>query len=444
MKLFGYKIPLFAALIFIVFCISCYNKTKTSTTTNSASTQTKKPANYASIYNPSIKTLHPHYKIFHDNDVTSTLTGVISLSDLQINQTGEVKEFKTDISIHYELFEYNDGRIEPNPIMADSATYKYSVKLDKNKKRFYSMFAIKATKGKQYLLNVVTSDILHSNSTINTLVVDKTSALSSQNFEIKDLTGYPFFEPYVIDDADFRINMNDTTIDSIYIFYYSPKPNLPEKIFSPSVSKPEYITPDSIWKLPYNTGLAYRLLFQGLYFIKTDSLSDEGVTLLYMPEGYPKVVRADQMFEPLTYITTETELAEVQKPINKKLAIDNFWIGISKNMDAAKELIRIYYNRVAYANFYFTSYKEGWKTDKGMVFIIYGPPSIMRRINDREEWVYYDGVKESYIVFIFDLNPNPFCSTEYTLNRAESKNIAWQEAINSWRSGKVYTLTNPQ
>ena len=46
---------------------------------------------------------------------------------------------------------------------------------------------------------------------------------------------------------------------------------------------------------------------------------------------------------------------------NRKIALDNFWLGFTNNVERSRELVRIYYNRVLYANYFFSSYKEGWQ-----------------------------------------------------------------------------------
>jgi len=60
------------------------------------------------------------------------------------------------------------------------------------------------------------------------------------------------------------------------------------------------------------------------------------------------------------------------------------------------ELMEEYYSRVAVANKSFSQYMEGWKTDRGMVYIRFGPPqSIDRQPFNIERkayeiWYYYD------------------------------------------------------
>ena len=82
----------------------------------------------------------------------------------------------------------------------------------------------------------------------------------------------------------------------------------------------------------------------------------------------------DVMIEPLAYLASQDELDTLRFALKQKMALDDFWIKMGGNVDKARELIRIYYTRVLYSNFYFSSYKEGWRSERGMIYIIYGPP----------------------------------------------------------------------
>ena len=74
-------------------------------------------------------------------------------------------------------------------------------------------------------------------------------------------------------------------------------------------------------------------------------------------------------------------LSAFKSAIKPKVALDDFWIKCGGNIDKARELIRIYYTRVFYSNYYFTSYKEGWRSERGMIYIIYGPPDKVYKIS---------------------------------------------------------------
>ena len=60
------------------------------------------------------------------------------------------------------------------------------------------------------------------------------------------------------------------------------------------------------------------------------------------------------------------------------------------------ELMEEYYRRVDYANKNFAVYMEGWRTDRGMIYIIFGPPANIERhpfesdTKPYEVWTYYE------------------------------------------------------
>jgi len=97
--------------------------------------------------------------------------------------------------------------------------------------------------------------------------------------------------------------------------------------------------------------------------------------------------------EQLQYIATESQIDSInagKTDVEKQERFLQFWKG--RTNPSMEE----YYSRVEYANQHFKAYREGWKTDMGMVFIIFGPPSNVDRhpfdIDSKpyEIWDYYD------------------------------------------------------
>ncbi len=148
------------------------------------------------------------------------------------------------------------------------------------------------------------------------------------------------------------------------------------------------------------------------------------------------------MIEPLTYLLSDKEMDDMNSQADKKLAVDNFWLGASDNIDRAKEQIRIYYNRVLYANYYFTSFKEGWRTDRGMIYVIYGPPTGLYKTPTEEKWVYGNEKSTQKISFTFKKVDSPFSYNIYRLSRSADLNSRWVQAIRSWRQGNIFIVGN--
>ncbi|UOQ72318.1 GWxTD domain-containing protein [Hymenobacter cellulosilyticus] len=99
------------------------------------------------------------------------------------------------------------------------------------------------------------------------------------------------------------------------------------------------------------------------------------VGLLVTDEDFPELNTADELIQPLIYLTTSAErraLLDAQVP---KRAVDEFWLKVAGgNQTQARQLIRTYYGRVAAANQLFTAHKAGWMTDRGMLYIVLGAP----------------------------------------------------------------------
>ena len=73
---------------------------------------------------------------------------------------------------------------------------------------------------------------------------------------------------------------------------------------------------------------------------------------------------------------------------NKKFRKDKetLFYSLWKDMDPTpetdyNELMNEYYKRVSYANENFDGWKDGWETDRGMVYILFGPPDQVERTN---------------------------------------------------------------
>jgi GWxTD domain-containing protein len=161
------------------------------------------------------------------------------------------------------------------------------------------------------------------------------------------------------------------------------------------------------------------------------------------------------MIEPLAYLASRDELDSLRSALKPKVALDEFWIRCGGNVEKARELIRIYYTRVLYSNYYFTSYKHGWRSERGMIYVIYGPPDKVYKTVDGENWGYKKSViqsswggrysvSEDFLFFNFKKRDNLYSDNDYYLSRNETLVTYWDKAIASWRKGIVFRLDNPE
>jgi GWxTD domain-containing protein len=82
--------------------------------------------------------------------------------------------------------------------------------------------------------------------------------------------------------------------------------------------------------------------------------------------------------EDVTYIITDEERSafmRLQTDEERETFIEQFWLRRDPSPDTEEnEFKEEHYRRIAYANEHFASGIPGWKTDRGRIYITYGPP----------------------------------------------------------------------
>src|SRR5690606_7844681 len=172
---------------------------------------------------------------------------------------------------------------------------------------------------------------------------------------------------------------------------------------------------------------------EGYYFVQSDTSSAAGMLVKTAPESFPNVPSWEEMVEMVAYISTRKEHETLLEAENKKLALDQYWINMTKDAEKAKVLIREYFRQVEFANLLFTDYKEGWMSDRGMVYIVMGPPQEVYFNLDRETWIYEGLNSNSKITFTFARVKNILTPNYYVLNRSRAYQPEWFKSITLWR-----------
>jgi GWxTD domain-containing protein len=174
----------------------------------------------------------------------------------------------------------------------------------------------------------------------------------------------------------------------------------------------------------------------GLYFFQTDSSSTLGTALFVPDNHYPQPQEIKELTEPLIYITTKGEYQKISKDLTSKQALDKFWLSTVGSPENARRAIKNFYHNIEVANKLFTSYKEGWKTDRGMIYTVMGPPLSVVKGLETETWSYRDIANEE-MKFEFKKIRNIFSNNHYELVRDKSYDRQWFLAIDRWREGKT-------
>jgi GWxTD domain-containing protein len=395
----------------------------------------------ASLYNPSRLSLHPDFSIFHAEDDYSILYIRAYPSELRFNQTNEDFEYRAMLKVKYEILGLDES-LGGEGALLDSASVVYKLGAQEEKSpAFLASLHIPIRQGNRYMLKLETLDMNRGSIGLKYLYVDKTDPRSAQNFKVvSTFSGYPKFMRFFLTGERFNVQYRDRSVDSIYVNYYTLSSELPRPPITATADYTMNYVPDTSFVFPVLDTVDYDLRYQGMYHVSVDREQEEGLTLFNFGGYFPDVKSPRELMEPLFYLTTLTEYKDLRTKSNRKLAVDDYWLRIGNSMEKSRELIRIYYNRVIYSNLYFTSNKEGWKTDQGMVFILFGPPNRIQMTGNGESWFYYARRRSKVVEFRFQREQDAFSDQNMIWQKTTDSQMYLNEAIRSWRSGKVYSM----
>ncbi len=305
-------------------------------------------------------------------------------------------------------------------------------------------------------INVTTVRLLAKNSSpaesdffpITTYTVS--TALDSLKF-LFQVTNNDMEDPLEINSRLIQFNADSTAARPMNFNNYSPS-TLP--YIGVDMRNPQEI--DAITRRLDQPGsvlieFKYAMFERGNYRFEVETVNESGEQLYkardfaIMSENYPAVVSPRELAGPLIYLMDRRDherMMQIEDPDSLKEAIDRFWLSNIGNMNQAKAVISLYYERVEQANKQFTTFKEGWKTDLGMVYILFGPPWYVDRFLNTFIWSYsYDRTDPRYN-FTFE-RPNMrnefFPFDNYLLQRNQGYFNVQYRQIQLWLTGGILT-----
>ncbi len=317
------------------------------------------------------------------------------------------------------------------------------IDIDENSLRkngnFYQLtFDVPKIKGLDYSVLILEFiDVAASLKYTNDLPVDFTGMRVDSRFGLfkADQTDFPSFETFVKVGDPVIFKSWSGSKEKLYLKRYLNK-TLPA--LSPMSSSKRNVMDEvsGLEAIEVDPGSTFTFKEEGIYVLTQDTLMHkDGYSILVTDERYPRFTQPDKLKEPVVYMSTGKEIESLKTQENAKDAVDLHFLSLSAgNQDQARQTIRSYYRRVSEANKLFSTYKEGWKTDKGMVYIILGPPTRVQRNRQREVWLYQGS---SEIIFTFYRKPNSFTENHYELVRYPEYGAYWYPFVETWRTGNV-------
>ncbi len=405
--------------ILVLFLIACNSSKQLSN------------QNLSLMYNTNATMLHPQYTVFHYSEDSSCFHFQIDADNLLFKKNDEgISE--SNIALHFDLFpSYQSSAI------LDSGTIYLNFVQDEYTNLYSGVINFKLSLYSQGVLKITSQDIFRNQSNIYSVSLQKKNPQSSQFYLLKDKNYQPVLSNVLTIGETYALQNNFNKAQNIKVRYYNrnfPLAPPPYHIGSLAVFN---FRPDNVFDLNLDSNSNFTLNNPGIYLLQTDTLSKEGLPVLIFKDDFPTPSSAEQLIESLRYLTTREEYNKLNQSVEKKKAVDAYWLKVAGNTDRARKLIRDYYTRVQEANRLFTSYLEGWKTDRGMIYIIFGAPQTIYHDDKNEHWFYGSANNLSDIDFVFEHINNPFTNEDYNLVRSPVYETPWYMAVDEWRNGRI-------
>ena len=216
---------------------------------------------------------------------------------------------------------------------------------------------------------------------------------------------------------------------------------LPSPPFTRSNDKTETLQPKirSDWKID-DSGWSGYIIQPGINVLGMPNSSGK-IDVTQVINGvdfdFPHVRDVRLLIASSRYISSRGEFQRMEESSDPKAALDAFWLNCGNNKESAAELIKIYYSRVEEANRFFSGVVPGWKTDRGMVHIVFGIPDKICRTNDSEWWLYGEEGSTNAINMRFLRQEHPWDPSFYKLGRSIQYRIPWDRMVTNWRNGRI-------
>jgi len=419
-----YRILIFIAFISTVF-VGCFPTQSRLYT----------PTSNSNNYTPSEYKLHPQFKVFHLSENKTRIFIKLFTQELKYNKSTSENIDIANLKISYLVTpSFLDKKL------LDSATIKVNLK--------------KAAGQTSIIVKIDLNGIAYKDHVVKLYIIDKGNTKKSTNYirinrNIEDNSQFwlsrkksnekPIFKDYFNNKDTFIIQHTNTQLNKVFVKYYKVNFDVPSPPFYTLGDAGQDVTTDSSYVInKVDNKIIFNASKSGIYRILTDSTAKKGLTKIFFDNDYPGFNKSEQLAGPLQYLLSTDEYKKLMESSNLKLTLDNIWLKFAKNPEKARQLIKIWYNRAIFSNFYFTSFKEGWKTDRGMVYMVFGAPKSVKYSDNFEQWTYTEGKSYKPVYFIFVKDRYSISDNDYTLKRSITYRNFWYKAVNTWRTGQAY------
>lgn len=392
--------------------------------------------NFAYLYGKGAAAIRLEARVYQSGAAQAVIYYRLRTADLLYKGTGGGSPFHARVVMSYAAFPAPGAK----QLLDSASTFvKDQSTSPAEDKALIGSMPLKLQGEAPFFLQVTAHDLNRDARSTVVLRVEKGTANVEQAFLPLSKDKLPLFDDHVAPGSALTLEAQRFAGTVLQVGHYPPVDKLPPPVFTNSPPPDLSRAPDSTFSIqvapdgtfPFTAGT------EGFYHFRPDTTSALGFTLFVHAPNYPDIRTASGMLPPLRYITSSKEWEAMSTAPDPRKEMERFWTDAAGSRDRAREAIAAYYGRVESANHHFTSYTEGWRTDRGLVHIIFGTPTTIRKDATSETWVYGDETNLMSLVFNFRQRDEPFSDNDLVLVRDPQLKTAWYRNVESWRNGRI-------
>ena len=389
--------------------------------------------NFDYLYDEARFSLNPDYRMFHHLKDSSTLFFRISSDELQYTRDSDEELYKANYKIRYKLF----TSFRDNVVLDSLTTFFSDIAMHETGSHIIDSVVLSLPSGDNYLMQVEMTDLNDQSQHISLIRVNKTGDGNLQYFKVYrhdvDNGRVLMFSPFLSKNRNYILQYRSLDLKKAEVEVYSKPQPVALPPFANRQQAISKLKPDSVYQIDFEKGIAnLSVESTRIYRIKIDEASNFGALLYCFYEGFP-AIEGDQRLYPLRYLTTGEEFETILSYPDPVDAVDIFWNAIAGTHHRGNITVDRYYDNVQQSNIYFTTWKEGWKTDRGMIYSVFGPPNHVTIDLNYERWIYDGSWQIPQTEFRFRKMDAPLGTKCYELERKPEYRNVWFHIVENLR-----------
>ncbi len=406
-----------------------------------SSPQAMQRNNQVALYGKGTTQLRLSARVHHTTPEHSTVYYKLNTRDLLYKSDGSGGPFRAAVRITYES--YADWGSKQ--LLDSASTIVQDKSTDTNEEReLIGSMDLRRNESRSFIVRVNARDLNRENESSIVLRVERDGPGSPQYFMPADTAnGLPYFDDHLMAGRTVQVKCEALAGRTLNGTHHTNAANLPTPVFTGSITNAPDPVADSSFSVTVDLDGRFRFTpaRTGIYHFRSDTSVTavrDGFTLFVLDQCYPWVDEGNDMLKPLRYITSLQEFDRMAKSANVRKAVERFWMDAAGDRERAREAIRIFYSRVENSNRHFSALVEGWRTDRGLVHIIFGTPTTIYKSETNETWIYGEESNLMSLTFTFVKRKSAFSENDLVLERDPMLKGAWYRNVESWRNGRVY------